>query len=167
MILVLDGFNVLYKFPEFEENMARGQLEQAMRGLTSYMVLLRKSHPKIEVHIFFDGRRSKGDDTFRDYVNGIHTYYSIDQSADYLIREFVESKFGREHIRVVSSDKQVRSHAKAHRCELQSSEEFYRWFEKETTPVTKQKDEKPDRQMSRREVEEWMKLFRLRKNSKK
>lgn len=163
MILVLDGFNVIYKFPEFEEDMVRGQLESAMRGLTSYMAFLRKSYPKMEIHIFFDGRRSRGDDTFRDYESGIHTYYSIDESADHLIREFVESKFGGEQIRVVSSDKQVRQYAKAHRCELQSSEEFYEWYGKATAPKPGRVAEKPDRQMSSREVEDWMKLFRSRK----
>ncbi len=166
MILVLDGFNVLYKFPEFEEEMERGRLEAAMRGLTSYMAYLRRDYPKMEVHIFFDGRRRKGDDTFRDYENGIHTYYSIDEAADHLIREFVESRFGGEQIRVVSSDKEVRRYAKVHRCELQSSEEFYKWYSKVTAPKARGGAEKPDRPLSAREVEDWLRFFGSRKRKR-
>lgn len=166
MILVLDGFNVLYKFPEFEEMMVRGQLEPAMRGLIQYMSPVKKSYPKMEIHIFFDGRRSKGDDTFRDFVGGIHVYYSIDESADYLIKEFVESKFGGEQVRVVSSDKQVRHSAKIQKCELQSSEEFRAWYDEVTTPEKNDVVEKPRGGLNKREVDDWLSFFKKERAKK-
>lgn len=166
MILVLDGFNVLYKFPEFEEMMVRGQLEPAMRGLIQYMSPIKKSYPKMEIHIFFDGRRSKGDDTFRDFVGGIHVYYSIDESADYLIKEFVESKFGGEQVRVVSSDKQVRHSAKIQKCELQSSEDFAIWYNKVNTPKRDAIVEKPNGGLNKSEVDGWISFFKKERAKK-
>lgn len=166
MILVLDGFNVLYKFPEFEEMMVRGQLEPAMRGLIEYMLPIKKQYPKMEIHIFYDGRRTKGDHTFRDFVSGIHIYYSIDESADYLINEFVESKFGGEQVRVVSSDKQVRHSAKVQRCEVQSSEEFRAWYDKVTTPKKGDVAEKPKGGLNKREVDDWLSFFKKERAKK-
>lgn len=165
MILAVDGFNLIYKFPDLEELMVRGQLESAMQGLVALLVRMRKKYPSYEVHIFFDGRRSRGDETFRDFINGIHCYYSIDESADYLIREFVESKMGRMQIRVVSSDKQVRQAAKGHGCEVQSSEEFREWYAKITAVLKSEEPEKPTGGLSEKEVSDWMKVFRGRKKT--
>lgn len=164
MIVAVDGFNLIYKFPDLEEHMVRGQLEPAMQGLVAVLARMRKRYPSYEVHIFFDGRRSRGDETFRDYVQGIHCYYSIDESADYLIKEFVESKMGRVQIRVVSSDKQVRQAAKAHGCEVQSSEEFREWYGKIAAALKAEEPEKPAGGLTEREVADWMQVFRKRKN---
>lgn len=163
MILVLDGFNVIYKFPDLEEYMVRGKLESAMQGLIQLLTRMRGSYPSYDVHVFFDGRRTPGDDTFRDFINGIHCYYSIDESADHLIKEFVESRMGKAQVRVVSSDKAVRQFAKIHRCELMSSEEFREWFTKISLAKKIDQKEKPEGSLSEREVADWLRLFRGRK----
>lgn len=156
MIVLVDAFNLIYKFPDLEENMARGELEAAMSGLldrfkklkTAYEIpqksstLTQSNHNKaaniskvgpkkgrqrareLVLHIFFDGKRKRGDETKRLKLAGMDLYYSHDLSADHLIMEFIQRNPAPGDLLIVSTDKKVREFARIHRCQRQLSEEF-------------------------------------------
>ncbi len=162
MILLIDGFNAIYKFPELEENMYRGELVEAMRGLLELLFRLRKASRKAPtVHVFFDGKRKRGDETRRETVSDMHVYYSIDMSADHLIKEFIKKAPSPGEIQVVSSDKDVSTFARKHRCKTKTSEEFAEYLLEEIKPKTKQKPEKDTNpNLSAGEVNYWMEMFK-------
>ena len=200
MIVLVDAFNLIYKFPELEEHMARGELEAAMDGLLARLKAAKaaNSAPKksgdsnqynaagtskksgkrnakskgrsreLILHVFFDGKRRRGDESKRLKFDGMDLYYSHDLSADHLIMEFIKRDATPGDLLVVSTDKKVREFARIHRCRRQTSEEFAEWL---TTQLTSDEpgrsqndaeDETAEREapVSTDEVEYWEAMFR-------
>lgn len=164
MILLIDAFNLIYKFPELEEQMHRGELVQARRGLLALLLRFKAAWKKpLAFHVFFDGKKKSGDETRRETVSGLETYFSADLSADHLIKEFVNRAASTGEIMVVTSDKDILHHVKKHRCQTRTSEEFAKWVEETLEPlpeVTPEKD--PSAKLSAAEVDEWLQMFRER-----
>ena len=171
MILVIDAFNLIYKIDGLDEDMFRGRLEAAMRGLIKKMAEYdQRTNKKHEIHIFFDGKKKHGDETKRARQGRLYLYYSHDLSADHLIREFINRHPAPGNIRVVSSDKEVRHHARQHRCHLYTSEEYASILEQESTAPKNDREalltEKPQ-DLSAEEVEYWEQMFLKSKQPKK
>ncbi|MCS7204367.1 MAG: NYN domain-containing protein [Leptospiraceae bacterium] len=163
MILVIDGFNLIYKFTDLEEYIHNRELEKAITGLIEYLsYFANQLKKKPVIYVFFDGKKQKGDDTYQENVKGIHCFYGHDISADSLIMEFLKAKKANNvsGIKVISSDKKIQQFAKSHRYDYQSSEEFYIWL-KETTSKKTLTNEKPDK-ITKKEVDYWLKVFKER-----
>ncbi len=161
MTLLIDAFNLIYKFPELEERMYRGQLTEARRGLLELLLRLRSVWGRpLVVHVFFDGKKKSGDETRREAVSGMETYFSCDLSADHLIKEYIKRSPSPGELTVVSSDKDVLLFARKHRCRFRTSEDFAAWADSVLQPKTEPVPEKSDRpQLSEGEVDEWLRLF--------
>ena len=96
---LIDGFNLIYKFPHLEEMMYRNELNRARKGLID--ILKRFEHiKKAEIRVVFDGKKNQGDNTEQEHSGKIKIYYSLDYSADHLIKEFGDASIAhsrREH----------------------------------------------------------------------
>ncbi len=115
MKLVIDGFNVIYKFYELEILMYEKKLEVAIDRFTQYMINLKIVYKKpLEIFIFYDGKKKAGDDTFQEIIGGVNIYYTHNESADALIEDFLRHKKEEKitDIIVVSSDKKVQKKVK-------------------------------------------------------
>lgn len=167
MVLVIDAFNAIYKFEDLEEHMHRGQLESAMVGFTQKMAALKNAWKKpLEIHIFFDGKKKKGDETDREMVAGLRCYYSHDQSADHQIKQFLIACPSPGEVRTVSSDKQVQHFAKKSRSHVQSSEDFAKWVEEVLArPTHDPEAKKEDPSMTARDMAYWMEMFKKGKSN--
>lgn len=166
VILVVDAFNVLYKFPVLEEHMAQGRLVQARTGLLELLVEVRNAWKKpIEFHVFFDGKKNKGDPTEEENVSGLHIYYSQDLSADHLIKKWIKRFVTPADLRVVTSDKDILGHAKKWKCGVQTSEEFAKWVDQVLNPEIPPVEKSPDAMPSSKDVDYWMTVFTRRKKS--
>ena len=160
MTLLIDAFNLIYKFPELEENMYRGQLAEARLGLLTRLQKLQKRWKKpLEIHCFFDGKKQKGSEVRREVVQGIQIYYSHDLSADHLIKEYVQTYPRPGALNVISSDKEVQENARKHKCQRKTSEEFAAWVGDvlDASPERPEKDENP--RLSAEDVDYWKKMF--------
>ncbi len=202
MIVLVDAFNLIYKFPELEEHMARGELEAAMDGLLARLKAGKAAYSaskksgdaslhnapgtarasgkrnqkakgrsrELILHVFFDGKRRRGDESKRLKFDGMDLYYSHDLSADHLIMEFIKRDATPGDLLVVSTDKKVREFARIHRCRRQTSEEFAEWLtaqiaanESGRSPNDGE-DEASERDapVSTDEVEYWEAMFRAK-----
>ena len=145
MILVVDAFNVIYKFPVFEEHMAQGRLAAARQGLLNLLADVQSAWKKpIEFHLFFDGKKIKGDPVEEEIVGGMHLYYSQDLSADFLMKRWIKRWPTPADLRVVTSDKDILGHAKKWKCSVQTSEEFAKWVDQVLNPETPPEEKSPD-----------------------
>ncbi|MCB1168835.1 MAG: NYN domain-containing protein [Leptospiraceae bacterium] len=162
MVLVIDAFNAIYKFDDLEDHMHRGRLESAMSGFIQKMGALQKAWKKpLDIHIFFDGKKKKGDDTDRENVSGLKCYYSQDLSADHLIKQFLIACSSPGEVRTVSSDKQVQHFAKKSRSHVQSSEDFAKWVQEVLSSAGPDPEAgKEDPKMTPRDMAYWMDMFR-------
>lgn len=163
MIFVIDGFNLIYKFKELETLMLENNLEMAIEGLISYLASLKKKRGNFEFHIFFDGKKRKGDDTYQEKVEEIHCYYSHEISADSLIEDFIKTKKAKHftNICVVSSDKKIIKITKNLRYEHKTSEEFSTMYYQIMN--TKQKEVEKPESVSNKEINDWLRIFKNRK----
>ena len=161
MAILIDGFNLIYKFPELEELMYQGRLSDAR------MLLLEKlkAYVKItgsHIKVIFDGAKEIGLDIRRESVGKIDVYYSLEYSADFLIKEFVKNDINPKMITVVTSDKDIISYVSRFRAKTKKSEKFAeqlncnieRWLESQRT----EKDENPV--LSEEDLLFWENLFK-------
>lgn len=163
MTLLIDAFNLIYKFPELEERMYRGQLAEARLGLLDILQRLQRRWKKpLEIHCFFDGKKLRGSEVRREIVNELQIYYSHDLSADHLIKEYVRTYPRPGALNVISSDKEVLEFARKFKCQRKTSEEFAAWVGEVlgAKPAKPEKSENP--QMSPEDLAYWEDLFKNR-----
>jgi uncharacterized protein len=164
MAYLVDGFNLIYKFPDLESLMYEHMLYEARLGLLRKL----KEYMKItnaKVIVVFDGKKEKALEIKNERFGLIDVYYSLEYSADFLIKQFVKKDPNPRMITVVTSDKDIVGYVTRYRAKVQSSEEFaehmnktlQKWIE-ERTP---EKEENPV--LSDEELGFWERLFKGRK----
>lgn len=57
MILLIDGFNLIYKFPELEALMYESKLNLAREGLLKILNQYKVKRGNTVMHVFFDGKK--------------------------------------------------------------------------------------------------------------
>ncbi len=165
MPLLIDGFNLIYKFPELESKMYYGQLNAARSGLLEIL----KDYQKIKkssIRVVFDGKKDKSLETTNERIGKIDVYYSLDYSADFLIKQFIKKDLNPKMTTVVTSDKDIIFYINRFGAKNITSEKFAEMVKAtfaeqneqlEEQMVTKEK-ENPS--VSDDEISYWQKLFR-------
>ncbi|MCB1178929.1 MAG: NYN domain-containing protein [Leptospiraceae bacterium] len=166
MVLVIDGFNLIYKFPHLEQLMYENKLNEARNGLISIFLKYLKKKKNSEIHLFFDGRKDKGSPVEKDFIEGIRIYYSLDEKADLIIKDFIKKNLSSKNLFVVSSDKDIIFYSKRYGCRSYKSEEFATLvnslFHKEEEK--NESEFRENRMLSKEEISYWADLFRNREN---
>ncbi len=161
MTYIIDGFNLIYKFPDLEALMYDGRLAEARRGLLEKL----KEHVKISgarILVVFDGKKEKSIEITSEKVGAIDVYYSLDYSADFLIKEFIKKNINPRMTTVVTSDKDIIFFVNRFRAKVKTSEEFAAHMEeawkKHLESKTPEKDNDPH--VSPDEIDYWEKMFK-------
>lgn len=157
---LIDGFNLIYKFPHLEGMMYEGKLNDARKGLIDILKDFYRIK-KPEIRVIFDGKKNPGDNTPQETLGPIRVYYSHDLSADHLIKEFVKTNPNPPMTTVVTSDKEIIFYVNRFKAPVIKSEDFapqvqraIEDFEKGQAP---EKDENPT--LSEEELGFWERLF--------
>ncbi len=164
MNYLIDGFNLIYKFPELEELMYENRLVEARQGLLGRL----KEYQRItgaRMIVVFDGKKEKALELKSERVGTIDVYYSIEYSADYLIKEFIKKDSNPRSTTVVTSDKDIIFFVNRFKAKVKTSEEFsahinetiLKWIESRTP----EKEENPV--LSRDEISYWERIFKRKK----
>ena len=165
MVLLIDGFNLIYKFPELEEKMLRGMLEEARAGLLDRLKEFQRIK-KSQIRVVFDGKKRPSHNTRSERVGTIDVYYSMDYSADYLIKEFIKKDPNPKMSTVVTSDKDILFYVNRFKVKTMTSEKFAdfvtRTIEEHAVETVPEKEENP--RLSDDELTFWERLFSSRKN---
>jgi predicted RNA-binding protein with PIN domain len=165
MVLLIDGFNLIYKFPELEEKMLRGMLEEARAGLLDRLKEFQRIK-KSQIRVVFDGKKRPSHNTRSERVGTIDVYYSMDYSADYLIKEFIKKDPNPKMSTVVTSDKDILFYVNRFKVKTMTSEKFAdfvtRTIEEHAVETLPEKEENP--RLSDDELTFWERLFSSRKN---
>ena len=168
MPLLIDGFNLIYKFPDLEALMYSSQLNAARAGLLEKLKEYQKLK-KTAIRVVFDGKKDKAIETGSEKIGKIDVYYSLDYSADYLIKQFIKKDLNPKMTTVVTSDKDIIFYINRFGTKNITSEKFAEMVntafaefleEKELQQITAEK-ENPS--VSDEEISYWQKLFRKNK----
>lgn len=168
MAYLIDGFNLLYKFPECEALMLQNRLEDARSRLLSILKEYEKISRK-KVRIVFDGKKQQLLDIKSESFGSIDVYYSLDYSADFLIKEFIKKDINPRMTTVVTSDNGIISFVQKFGVRLMKSEDFAEKVVKtiEDFHEEKKQEKEDDPKVSREEVHYWEKMFRPSGSKKK
>lgn len=170
MALLVDGLNLIYKFPELEAMMYYSQLDNAREGLLDILKRYQKLR-KGGISVFFDGRKGPSNETKSEKSGTIDVYYSLDYSADFLIKQFVKKDTNPKMLTVVTSDKDIIFYINRFGAKNITSEKFaehvntvFKEFqeEQEQARVSMEK-ENPD--ISQDELSYWQKIFSRKKST--
>ena len=165
-MILIDGMNLLYKFPDLEGLMYKGRLEDARKGLID-LLKEYKTIKKEHVRVVFDGRRKPGDTTRTETLGRVEICYSHDLSADYIIKEYVKHDTNPRMITVVTSDKDILFYVNRFKCPSIVSEKFAELvretIENAHTVTAPEKEANPV--LSDDEMRFWEKLFNRKKKN--
>lgn len=170
MPLLIDGLNLVYKFPELESMMYYGQLDNAREGLLEILRDYQKLK-KGAISVVFDGRKGPSGETRSEKYGKIDVYYSIDYSADFLIKQFVKKDNNPKMITVVTSDKDIIFYINRFGAKNITSEKFaehvnstFEEYRKEQELLTVHKT-KENPVITDDELSYWQKLFSGKKKT--
>lgn len=160
--LIIDGFNLIYKFDHLHTLMRRSELKPAMDGLIEILKKYQKKTNK-KIHVFFDGKKEEGVNTKTETRGKIKVTFSIDKTADNLIMNFIKLSQSPGDFTVISSDKQIISYVQRHKAHILLSENFETLINEtlsSSSISTIMDDEiKPDPELSDDELSFWEKMF--------
>lgn len=160
MAILIDGFNLIYKFPDLEELMYRDKLTEARKGLLEKLKEYQ-ALTKTKIRVVFDGKKDISLEIKREKVKGIDVYYSLDYSADFLIKQFIKKDINPRMTTVVSSDKDIIDYVSRFKARVKTSEEFQTQIDETINgpadSAEPEKDENPV--LSDEEISFWEKQF--------
>jgi uncharacterized protein len=161
MAVLIDGFNLIYKFPHLESMMYESRLNDARKGLLE--ILGEYNCIKTEqIKVIFDGKKNPSDKTTRDRFRSIEIYFSHNYSADSLIKELVKKSINPKMLTVITSDKDISVYAGRFRAKVIKSEVFaaavVKEIEDSKLSAVREKDDDPV--LSQEEIKYWEEMFK-------
>lgn len=164
MPILIDGFNLIYKFPELEELMYLNCLEEARKGLLNILKDYERIK-KTQILVVFDGKKQPSDNLKSEKVGTIDVYYSLDYSADFLIKEFTKKNQNPRMITVITSDKDITLFVKRFKAKVIKSESFAEHIKKAIEESEKEtlqeKEDNPE--ITEEDISYWEKIFKSRR----
>jgi len=161
MVLLIDGFNLIYKFPDLEEKMLRGELNDARAGLLDRLKEFQKIR-KSQIRVVFDGKKNPSHNIRSEKVGRIDVYYSLDYSADFLIKEFIKKDPNPKMSTVVTSDKDILFYVNRFKAKTMTSEKFAEHVTRTIIEEAESRDlpeKEHDPVVSDEEISFWERLF--------
>jgi uncharacterized protein len=160
-MILIDGFNLIYKFPDLEEKMLRGKLNDARDGLLNRLKEYQKIK-KTQIRVVFDGKKNPAVELRSEKVGTIDVYYSLDYSADFLIKQFIKKDPNPRSATVVTSDKDILFYVNRFSARTMTSEKFADHVTR--TLLAEEEDTGPEKEdnpvVSDEEISFWERLFR-------
>jgi len=164
MPILIDGFNLIYKFPELEGLMYEGKLAEARAGLLDRL----KEYARLtgaKVRVVFDGKKQPSLLIKSESAGVIDVYYSLDFSADHLIKEFIKKDINPRMATVVTSDKEIIAYVTRFKAKVKTSEEFAKMVDEiiEASRAAALPEKEDDPAVSQEDVSYWERLFKGKK----
>ncbi|MCA2005457.1 MAG: NYN domain-containing protein [Ignavibacterium sp.] len=141
---IIDGNNLIGKIVSLKNLPDK----QSAREKLSLMLERFFAGKKLKVSLHFDGYENE---PIR--ISGIKIKYSLNRSADEIIKEEIEKIKNQKSVFVVSSDLEILSYAKVCGCNVLKSEEFYHQM------LIQDNKNKEDEKPSDFDTDEFKKLF--------
>ncbi len=152
-VLIIDGYNLLYQFPELRKKAER-DIVGAREDLVSYLFAYSKHHP-FEMIVVFDGDGRTEVEPIN--VRNVRVVFSIlPEKADPLIRRMIHEKVKKSSVTVVTSDNEIIQDARMSGAAVIASQTFASRRLSEDGGVNGRKYDHP---MNQDELDEWVRLF--------
>jgi predicted RNA-binding protein with PIN domain len=153
-LIIVDGYNVILRTPQLKPGEGR-TLREARTKLLNLMSWAF-APGDVQFIVVFDGADGPAPSERKGRIEV--RYSRPPHKADDVIRELVEERVQKvERLTVVTSDLEVARHARAMGADIALADLFVASV---LGPAASETPEKPSSTLSRKELEEWAKLFR-------
>ncbi len=158
-VLIIDGYNLIEAAPELFKKMP------TLESRREHLIKIIHSTPhlrNVKIVVVFDGNSPKGIPKKYQQHN-IQIIFSGDQQeADQIIQDMVRREASGKSLHIISSDREIQNTASDHHAQISSSQEF--WKRLRRNQSIKRSSNKSDtankEELSQREVQEWLNIFR-------
>ena len=159
--ILIDGYNLL------KVNRIGTRAGLNLEHQREHLLKLLKSSPRLQkddLVVIFDGTRQFASQGIRHFGRIKVIFSDKNKEADDIIREWVRKESSTKRLKVVSSDNEIRNAARDHGAETIRSETFWEMVQTKDRQTKKESEQQKgnDRELSAKEVEEWLQLFRQR-----
>ena len=160
-ILIIDGYNLIHAAPHRFQKMIE------LENRRSHLLKILKSSGLLrydKIIVVFDGQLSDFPNVKESEGKVVVIYSGKHQEADEVIQELIRKEAQNSQVKIVSSDQEIRNSARDHGTKVVSSQQFWQSL----SPASQKKSRTseglptPDRQLSDKEVKEWMRIFKSR-----
>ncbi len=163
MVLLVDGFNLIYKFSDLEELMRQGKLTDARKGLLHKLKAYQELTGEKKITVVLDGKKGESFNIKSERIgNYLEIYYSLHFSADSLIKEFIEKDRNPKMTTVVTSDKSIIDFVIRYKAKVKKSEDFAKQLQKKINENSSEglPEKDLDPVVDEDEIEYWEKEFK-------
>ncbi len=158
--IIVDAYNMIHRVKDLRSVLEQN-LEQSRVALLNRLAVY-KQKKRVRLTVVFDGKSVGLDTTGRKA--GIDIIFSRSpQDADTVIKHLVQKLRHRSSILVVSSDRSVADYARTMGAQSMKSEVFFQRFL--STPSSHPLEEKYNRHLTQKEVQEWLDIFNASSDS--
>ncbi len=148
--ILIDGYNLMHQMPDIREQMGQdieSARERLMMKLSSYVAIRN-----VQITVVFDGNGF-----VKSYPAIRAVFPGPSETADDVIKRMVDTQSRNHGKTVVSSDREIQFFARQCGAQILASQQFVRELAAASTSPSA--EDKYDKQLTRAEVDEWMKLF--------
>jgi len=124
--ILIDGMNLMYKFPDLAFMLVEFRIDDARAGLLAYLWQFYHDKKDIQVLVFFDGRKTNNEDCYSESYEGMSVHYSHEKKADELIIGYLTLAPVPSQCLVITSDKEIINFARRIGAKRISSEDFHK-----------------------------------------
>nr|WP_269750429.1 NYN domain-containing protein [Leptospira chreensis] len=130
---MIDGMNLMYKFPDLAFCLGEYRLQDARDGLLAHLKRFYVTNQHSKILVFFDGKKDLTSDCYSEDWDKFSIHYSHEKKADELIIGYLNLCPVPSQCLVITSDKEIVSFARRLRAKRMTSEEFYaEWLKRES-----------------------------------
>lgn len=145
--IIVDGNNLIHKIKKIKDLYLKDSTSAQLSLQESIKTYIEKN---VKLIIYFDGT---GSSRQKEIV------YTGNDTADNLIKEYINKNYTKEKITVVSSDNEITRFARVCSCKVIKSEDFYKEIQSSSIHFgIMDNSEKPNK-ITRKELEEFKRLF--------
>ena len=153
---IIDGYNIIHQIPKFQKGIDYN-LEYARNMLISFIRAYQSSR-KLKITLVFDGAQIGYVDNRAQSTQKLEIIYSTSpEKADPVIKRILKKINNKKNVTLVSADNDLINFYKQNNAKVISPDEFYHIAGKH--PAQDQIDQKFDFDISKNELDEWLKIF--------
>lgn len=157
--LIIDGYNVIEAARELFKKMP------ALENRRDHLLRMIHSTPQLRnqiIIVVFDGSSPRG--TPKKYRHhNIQIIFSGDQQeADQVIQDMIRKEASGKSLHIISSDHEIQNTARDHHTRSSSSQKFWQQLRQNRSGQNNSKNTNNirEQEISKREVQEWLEIFK-------
>ncbi|OGB68510.1 MAG: hypothetical protein A2Y94_14085 [Caldithrix sp. RBG_13_44_9] len=163
--IIIDGYNLIKANPDIFSKMPdlESQRHHLLKILQSAPVL----HGK-EILVVFDGTTGQNFPPAEKKGRIQLIFSGKTQEADEVIQKLIRKNASSQMMQIISSDRSIKNTAKDHRVSTMTSQEFWKSLLGNHIKTSRavNEDSSSNRHLSDNEIQEWLKLFQNREESR-